>query len=103
MTKKIVCLCGSTRFKEAFEEANKRETLKGNIVLSVGWYGHCEDTPISEEQKEKLDELHLDKIRMSDEVLFLNVGGYMGKSTCRELSFAVGLQKKISWLEEPEY
>ena len=103
MKRKIVCLCGSTKFKEAFEEAYKRETLKGNIVLSVGWYGHCEDTPIPEEQKEKLDELHLDKIRMADEVLFLNVNGYMGKSTCRELIFAFGLQKKISWLEEPEY
>jgi hypothetical protein len=103
MTRKIVCLCGSTRFKEAFEEANKRETLKGNIVLSVGWYGHCEDTPISPKQKVELDKLHFDKIRLADEVIFLNVNGYMGESTLRELSFAVGLQKKISWLEEPEY
>lgn len=103
MDRKIVCLCGSTRFKEAFEEANKRETIKGNIVLSVGWFGHLDAEPMSSEQKEKLDALHLDKIRMADEVIFLNVGGYMGKSTCRELSFAVRLQKKISWLEEPEY
>ena len=35
----IVCLCGSTRLKEAFEEANRRETLGGKIVLSVGLFG----------------------------------------------------------------
>jgi len=103
MDRKIICLCGSTRFKEAFEEANKRETIKGNIVLSVGWFGHLDAEPMTLEQKEKLDELHLDKIRMADEVLFLNVGGYIGESTCKELSLAVGLQKKIIWLEEPEY
>jgi hypothetical protein len=99
MTRKIVCLCGSTRFKEAFEEANKRETLKGNIVLSVGWYGHCEDTPIPEEQKEKLDELHLDKIRMADEILFLNVGGYLGDSSLNELDFAWEQGKRVLFLE----
>lgn len=103
MNRKIVCLCGSTRFKEAFEEANKRETIKGNIVLSVGWFGHCEATPIQKGQKVELDKLHFDKIRLADEVIFLNVNGYMGESTLRELSFAVGLQKKISFLEEPEY
>src|SRR6266704_190453 len=32
----IVCLCGSTRFSEAFHEANLRETLVGKIVLSIG-------------------------------------------------------------------
>jgi hypothetical protein len=99
MKRKIVCLCGSTRFKEAFEEANKHETLKGNIVLSVGWYGHCEDTPVPEEQKESLDELHLDKIRMADEIIFLNVGGYLGDSSLNELDFACKQHKKIRFLE----
>jgi hypothetical protein len=103
MNRHIVCLCGSTRFKEAFENANKRETLKGNIVLSVGWYGHCENTPIPEEQKEKLDELHLDKIRMADEILVLNVNGYIGKSTENEIRYALGLFKVIKFLEEPTY
>lgn len=33
---KIVTLCGSTRFGEAFDRANLEETLAGNIVLTVG-------------------------------------------------------------------
>ena len=33
---KIVTLCGSTRFKEQFLETQKRLTLEGYIVISVG-------------------------------------------------------------------
>jgi hypothetical protein len=97
--RKIVCLCGSTRFKEAFEKANKEETLKGNIVLSVGYFGHSDPTAPTPEQKKSLDELHFDKIWIADEVLFLNVNGYMGQSTLRGFEYAVKLGKKIRFLE----
>lgn len=39
----IVCLCGSTRFAKAFADANLKETLKGNIVLTVGSMTHSDD------------------------------------------------------------
>jgi hypothetical protein len=96
---KIVCLCGSTRFKEAFEESNKLETLKGNIVLSVGFFMHRELEPISTEAKTQLDCLHLEKIKLADEVLFLNIDGYIGESTYQEFLFAIGLSKRIRFLE----
>ena len=32
---KVITLCGSTRFKDEFLEAQKRLTLEGNIVISV--------------------------------------------------------------------
>lgn len=67
----IVCLCGSTRFRQAYIDANRQETLAGKIVLSVGGFSHSGDT-FTEEQKATLDQLHLDKIEMADEVLFLN-------------------------------
>ena len=35
---KVITLCGSTRFKEVFIEAQKRLTMEGNIVISVGGY-----------------------------------------------------------------
>ena len=41
---KVITLCGSTRFKDAFMEAQKRLTLEGNIVISVGLFGHSGDT-----------------------------------------------------------
>ena len=96
----IICLCGSTRFKEHFAEANKQETLKGHIVLSVGFFGHHEPSfDHDSDVKQRLDWLHLEKIKMSDEVLFLNVGGYLGKSSLNELRFAFGLGKKIRFFE----
>lgn len=102
----IVCLCGSTRFYEEYQKANYEETLKGKIVLTVGFYGnrpeikiHGETVGITLEQKVMLDELHLRKIDLADEVLVLNVGGYYGQSTTREIEYALSLGKPIHYLE----
>ena len=40
---KVVTLCGSTRFKEEFMNVQRDLTLKGNIVISVGFFGHSQD------------------------------------------------------------
>lgn len=98
----IVCLCGSTRFKEAFELAAKTETLKGKIVLSVGLFGHLEGLDMSGPTKQMLDELHLRKIDLADEVLILNVHGYIGESTLKELEYAAKQGKSIKFLETKE-
>ncbi len=98
----IVCLCGSTRFSDAFREANLQETLAGNIVLSIGCEWHSDQSiGLTEKDKKMLDELHLRKIDLADEVLFLNVGGYMGESTKREHMYATNHGKIIRYLEEP--
>ena len=97
----IVCLCGSTRFMEAFQEANLRETLAGKIVLSVGCDTKSDSQlGLSEEVKAGLDALHLNKIDLADEILVLNVGGYVGRSTAREILYAYEHDKPIRWLEE---
>ncbi len=101
----IVCLCGSTRFKDAFDEANYQESMAGKIVLSVGFFMHAsgnrhgEDIGATPEQKIALDELHMQKINLADEVLILNVGGYIGDSTKSELEYAQKHGKIIRWLE----
>ena len=96
----IVCLCGSTRFLEAFREANLQETLDGKIVLSIGceWHGD-QSLGLSLKEKKMLDELHLRKIELSDEILVLNVNGYIGESTKNEIHHAESLCKKIRYLE----
>lgn len=96
----VVCLCGSTRFKDAFIEASRVETLKGKIVLSVGLFGHIEGLDMDGPIKKMLDNLHLSKIDMADEVLILNVGGYIGESTGRELNYAIANKKIIRFLED---
>lgn len=96
---KIICLCGSTKFKEAFLKANKEETLKGNVVLSVGCFPHSDGDEITLEQKILLDRLHFAKIYLADEILVLNVNGYIGESTGNEIQYAKSHNKKIRFLE----
>ena len=99
----IVCLCGSTRFKQEFIRANFEETMRGKIVVTVGWFSHSDGdiyTPTHQE-KQMLDELHLRKIDLADEVLILNVGGYIGESTSREIAYAEKLGKPIKYLINP--
>lgn len=95
----IVCLCGSTRFRGAFEQAMKDETLDGRIVLTVGMFGHQEGIDMEGPIKRMLDELHLRKIDLADEVLFLNVDDYVGPSTLRELEYATSKGKRVRFLE----
>ncbi|MDO8672481.1 MAG: hypothetical protein Q7O66_13785 [Dehalococcoidia bacterium] len=97
----IVCLCGSGRFREAFEQAEFEETLAGKIVLTIG----CNTKDIARDVgwasvKPMLDELHLRKIDLADEVLILNVGGYVGESTARELAYSKAHGKVIRFLEQ---
>jgi hypothetical protein len=99
---RIVCLCGSTRFKEAFEKANKDETLKGNVVLSVGMFGHQEGLDMEGEVKQRLDRLHFYKIGLADEVLVLDVDGYIGYSTSNEIRHARSLGKPVRFLSEEQ-
>jgi len=106
MKPKVVCLCGSTRFKDAFDEANYRETMMGRIVLSVGFFMHAsgnkhgEDIGATPEQKIALDELHKRKIDLADEVLVLNINGYIGESTRSEIEYAEAHKKPLRYLED---
>ena len=104
---KVITLCGSTRFKEAFIEAQKRLTLEGNIVISVGLFGHSGDTEVWEgmsedtltKTKEMLDDMHKRKIDMADEIFVINVGGYIGSSTRSEIEYALATGKAVRYLE----
>lgn len=95
----IVTLCGSTRFRDAWIDTYHRESLAGNIVLTIACIGPNGCPGHSEAEKERLDVLHLHKVELADEVLVLNVGGYYGDSTRRELAHARALGKRVRWLE----
>jgi hypothetical protein len=101
----VVCLCGSTRFKDTFERVAAEQTCAGRIVLTVNEFGndghpekaHLRD--VSPEEKAALDELHKRKIDLADEVLVLNVGGYIGDSTRSEIAYAEKSGKPVRYLE----
>jgi hypothetical protein len=96
----VVCLCGSTRFPGAFEAANRALTLEGKIVLSVGMFGHLEGMDMDGPLKKQLDELHLRKIDLADSILVLNVDGYVGSSTKREIAYALSRRKAVRFRDQ---
>ena len=96
---KVITLCGSTRFKDAFLAAQKRLTLE-HIVISVGLFGHSGDSEAMDaETKAMLDDMHKRKIDMADEIYVINVGGYIGSSTRSEIEYAKANGKGIRYLE----
>ena len=98
---KVITLCGSTRFKDAFIAAQKRLTLAGNIVISVGMFGHSGDSEAMDaETKAMLDDMHKRKIDMADGIFVINVGGYIGSSTRSEIEYASATGKTVKYLEE---
>lgn len=104
---KVITLCGSTRFKDEFLKTQKELTLNGNIVISVGLFGHSGDYEVWENMdegtltktKEMLDDMHKRKIDMADEIFVVNVGGYIGESTKSEIEYAKSTNKKVNYLE----
>ena len=105
---KVITLCGSTKFKDEFIKVQKDLTLKGNIVISVGLFGHAGDNEVWENMdegtltktKEMLDDMHKRKIDMADEIFVINVHGYIGESTKSEIEYAIKNNKKVNYLEE---
>ncbi len=103
----VVTLCGSTRFKNEFMEAQKRLTLEGKIVISVGLFGHSGDSEVWDgmdegtlsRTKEMLDDMHKRKIDMADSIYVINVGGYIGDSTRSEIEYARAHGKMVEYLE----
>jgi hypothetical protein len=97
---KVVCLCGSTRFKQEFIRANFEKTQAGEIVLTVGWFSHA-DSEIyypTDDEKRALDDLHKRKIDLADYVFVIDVDGYIGESTRSEIDYAEGHGKEVIYL-----
>jgi hypothetical protein len=98
---KVITLCGSTRFKDEFMGGQKRLTLEGNIVISVGLFGHSGDNEVwIKGTKEMLDDMHLRKTDMADEIYVINVDGYIGTSTRNEIEYAKRTGKVVRYLEK---
>ena len=96
---KIITLCGSIKFKDEFMKVQEKLTLEGNIVLTPNFFNNIKKEDIDEKTKEMLDEMHKQKIDISDEIYVINVSGYIGESTKSEIEYAKSKGKKISYLE----
>jgi len=100
---KVVTLCGSTRFQAEFAEVNQRLTMEGCVVISLGMFSLPELpdydwTVDSADLKGRLGRVHVQKIRMADEVYVVDPGGYVGESARGEIAYAESLGKPVRYL-----
>lgn len=98
----IITICGSSRFKDEIFKAAADLTLQGHIVLTPYVFHHSEDIELTTEQKIQLDNLHKQKINMSDAILVLNKNQYIGESTFGEMDWASKMKKEIYFYEQAE-
>jgi hypothetical protein len=103
----IVTICGSTRFNDEIHAANARLTMEGNLVISLGVFGHTDIPDVDwttggSELKVMLDGLHRHKIAPADSVYIVNPKGYIGESTRAEIAYAESLGLPVRYLVEPE-
>ena len=97
MRRRVVAIIGSSKFKDQHLGVGQRETLRGKVVLLTGFWHHVDRVPITTEQKESIDSLTRDKIEMADEVIVVNVHGYVGQSTQRAIEHARDLGKPLTY------
>lgn len=106
---KVICLSGSTRFTNEMLELTWQFHLEG--IVAIGWCvlpanhnadGSEVDHHLAEKEgvADLLDELHLRKIDLSDEVFVVNVGGYIGDGTRREIAYAKKTGKPVKYLTQ---
>ena len=100
---KVITLCGSTTFEAEFAEVNRRLTMEGCVVISLGMFSlpdlaDYDWAADSSDLKGRLGEVHFQKIRMADEVYIVDPGGYVGESTRREIAYAESLGKPVRYL-----
>lgn len=103
---KVITLCGSTRFTHDMLIKQWELTKQGNVVLS--WCALPDDyfegddkTHLGDQEGVKIlvDEVHKRKIDLSDEILVLNYGGYIGESTRSEINYAIEHGVPVKYIE----
>lgn len=102
---KIICICGSTKFIDRHAIMKWELEKQGAIVLSMTLLPSNYPSVQVDHQaefegiKDKMDELHMRKIELADEVIIINVNGYIGESTRNEINYATKTGKPIKYLE----
>ncbi len=97
---KIITICGSYKFKDKMAEVAEIMTLAGNCVLTPNELTRDSKDDYTEEEAQMIDMMHKEKIRISDAILVVNVGGYIGKSTQSEIEFANSLGKEVIYYNQ---
>ncbi|MFK4566703.1 hypothetical protein [Enterococcus sp. UD-01] len=94
---KVITLCGSAKFMKEFKEVEANLSLKGIAVLSPIFFEQSKTSKITKEVAQLLGNMHFRKIELADEIFVMDVGGYIGESTRKEIAFAKSNNKNIRY------
>ncbi len=101
---KIVVLCGSSKFVDIMavvEWLIERDELAITMGLNLlpQWYPDCLPDHLAESEgcAKEMDELHLRKIDLADEIFVVDWDGYIGESTSNEIEYAKRNDKNIRY------
>jgi hypothetical protein len=110
----VVCFSGSTRFVDVMAVKMWEMERDGDVVtlgchLLPDWYWSSDGPDVvpvqadhqaeAEGVADHMDKIHLRKIDMADELFVINVDGYIGDATRREIEYAKSLGKPVRYLE----
>lgn len=98
--RKVITLCGSTKFKNEFIDVNKWLTLTGNVVITCSIFAQVDGDPITDDDKELLDKIHKSKIDLADDIFVIDVNEYIGNSTKSEIDYAISNGKGVRYLSK---
>ena len=96
---KIVTICGSMKFKNKMMEIAKELEIKNKYIVIQCVYSN---EKFDEREQQILADIHYNKIEISDAIFVVNVDGYIGSSTNKEIEYAKKLGKEIMYLESTE-
>lgn len=97
---KIITVCGSFKFKKEMMEITEEMALKGNCMITPIDLVKQDKEAYTQEDISILGKMHLEKIRISDAILVVDVDGYIGESTKREIEYAKSLNKETIYYSE---
>lgn len=93
---KIITVCGSLRFyKEMMDITEKMELQRNCMLVPIYNPSKASKDDFTEKEALILDEMHKERIKLADAILVVNVDGYIGNSTKKEIEFAKSLNKEI--------
>ena len=92
---KVITVCGSYKFKQDMQEITEKLALEGNCMITPIELTKSSKEEYTQEEALLLGNMHKEKIRLSDAILVVNVGGYIGESTKSEIAFAKSFNKEI--------
>lgn len=92
----VITLCGSARFRNEIDKAQRDLALKGHLIFTIE---NLEGVELTDDIESMLATSHRKKIDLSDAIFVVNVNGYIGESASKEITYASSTGKKVMYLE----